>query len=49
MSPDPDRTVMSAFGALTAMAAFLLLVVGIVVVVNDDGAGSAKSTVPVRA
>lgn len=47
MSPDPDRTVMSAFGALTAMAAFLLLVVGIVVVVNNDGSGSTTSTAPV--
>ena len=43
MSTDTDRTITSAFSALTAMAAFLLVVIGVVVVVNDQGGGAAPS------
>jgi plastocyanin len=44
MAPDPDRSMLAVFGSLTAVAAFLLAAVGIIVVVNDDGSDSLSTT-----
>ena len=39
MAPNDDRSMFTVFASLTAVMAFLLAAVGIIVVVNDDGSG----------
>jgi plastocyanin len=43
MAPNQDRSMLAVFGSLTAVAAFLLAAVGIIVVVNDDGSGKLST------
>ena len=40
MAPNQDRSMLAVFGSLTAVAAFLLAAVGIIVVVNDNGSSN---------
>jgi plastocyanin len=47
MAPDQDRTVLSVFGALTAVAAFLIAAVAVIAVVNNDNSGGSSSSSPV--
>jgi plastocyanin len=43
MAPNQDRSMLAVFGSLTAVAAFLLAAVGIIVVVNDDGSSNLST------
>ena len=43
MAPNQDRSMLAVFGSLTAVAAFLLAAVGIIVVVNDDGSSTTST------
>jgi FtsP/CotA-like multicopper oxidase with cupredoxin domain len=44
MAPNEDRSMFTVFASLTAVMAFLLAAVGIIVVVNDDGSGGSGAT-----
>jgi len=48
MAPNQDRSMLAVFGSLTAVAAFLLAAVGIIVVVNkDDSSNTSTASAPV--
>jgi plastocyanin len=47
MAPDQDRTVLSVFGALVAVAAFLIAAVAVIAVVSNDHTSGTKSSGPV--
>jgi manganese oxidase len=44
MAPNEDRSMFTVFASLTAVMAFLIAAVGIVVVVNDDGRSTTVAT-----
>lgn len=43
MAPEQDRTLLSVFGALTAVAAFLIAAIAVVAFVANDGGGGSAS------
>ena len=49
MAPNADRNMFTVFASLTAVMAFLMAAVGIIVVVNDDGSdgGTVATSAPV--
>ncbi len=47
MARDQDRTVLSVFGALTAVTAFLIAAIAVVAIANKDGSSSSSSSGPV--
>ena len=47
MARDQDRTVLSVFGALTAVTAFLIAAIAVIAIANKDGSSGASSSGPV--
>lgn len=47
MARDQDRTVLSVFGALTAVTAFLIAAIAVIAIANKDGSSSSSSSGPV--